>query len=57
MHSSGEKTRYGRTRQHVNRYVKWAYSEAGNVATRYHKDHPHHVRVVSLQLSNPDLKT
>ena len=31
VHSSGGKTRYGRTRKDVNRYLKWAYSEARNV--------------------------
>jgi len=41
VHSSGGKTWYGRTRKDVNRYLKWAYSEAANVAARYHKDHPH----------------
>ena len=31
VHASGGKVRYGRTRQDVNRYLKWAYSEAANV--------------------------
>ena len=30
VHSSGDKTRYGRLREDVNRYLKWAYAEAGN---------------------------
>jgi len=30
VHSSGGHTRYGRLRSDVNRYLKWAYSEAGN---------------------------
>ena len=30
----------------MNRYLKWAYSEAGNVVARHHKAHPH--RHVSL---------
>jgi len=30
VHSSGGKTRYGRTRPDVNHYLKWAYAEAGN---------------------------
>jgi transposase len=30
VHSSGGKTRYGRLRNDVNHYLKWAYSEAGN---------------------------
>ena len=47
VHASGGKVRYGRTRQDVNRYLKWAYSEAANVVARYHKDHPHrHVSVL-----------
>jgi transposase len=31
VHSSGDKTRYGRLRPDVNRYLKWAYVEAANV--------------------------
>jgi transposase len=31
VHSSGDKTRYGRLRSDVNRYLKWAYVEAANV--------------------------
>ena len=47
VHASGGKVRYGRTRQDVNRYLKWAYSEAGNVVARYYKDHPRrHVSVL-----------
>jgi transposase len=30
VHSSGDRTRYGRTRPDVNRYLKWAFAEAGN---------------------------
>lgn len=30
VHSSGGKTRHGRTRPDVNRYLKWAFCEAGN---------------------------
>jgi len=30
IHSSGGKTRFGKCRPDVNRYLKWAYSEAGN---------------------------
>ena len=37
VHSSGGKTRYGRTRQDVNQYLKWAYFEAGNVVARHHR--------------------
>jgi transposase len=31
VHSSGDKTRYGRLRPDTNRYLKWAYVEAANV--------------------------
>lgn len=31
VHSSGDKTRYGRLRADVNRYLKWAYIEAANI--------------------------
>lgn len=31
VHSSGDKTRSGRLRTDVNRYLKWAYVEAANV--------------------------
>jgi transposase len=27
VHSSGDRTRYGRTRPDVNRYLKWAFPE------------------------------
>ena len=30
VHASGDKTRYGRLRQDVNRYLKWAFIEAAN---------------------------
>jgi len=41
VHSSGGKTRYGRTRQDVNRYLlKWAYSEAVGVVARHRQKHP-----------------
>jgi len=30
VHASGDKVRYGRLRPDVNRYLKWAFSEAGN---------------------------
>jgi transposase len=30
VHSSGDRTRYGRTRSDVNRYLKWAFAEAAN---------------------------
>ena len=34
VHSSGGKTRYGRLRPDVNRYLKWAFVEAANVIAR-----------------------
>ena len=30
VHASGEKVRYGRLRPDTNKYLKWAFSEAGN---------------------------
>jgi transposase len=44
VHSSGGKTRYGRTRPDVNRHLKWAYAEAGNsVAVNYQRRPERHV--------------
>lgn len=40
VHSSGGKTRYGRLRADVNRYLKWAFVEAANVVCLHHKTHP-----------------
>ncbi len=40
VHSSGGKTRYGRTRKDVNHYLKWAYCEAANVVARHRQKHP-----------------
>lgn len=47
VHASGGKTRYGRTRQDVNQYLKGAYFEAGNVVARHHKHPTHRKRHVS----------
>lgn len=41
VHSSGGKTRYGRTRPDVNRYLKWAFAEAGNSVAVNHLRCPH----------------
>jgi len=30
VHASGDKVRYGRLQPDANRYLKWAFSEAGN---------------------------
>ena len=47
VHASGGKSRYGRTRQDVDRYPKWAYFEAGDVVARYHRYQAHRQRHVS----------
>lgn len=41
VHASGDKTRYGRVRPDVNRYLKWAYVEAGNAVCRAQRFHPY----------------
>ena len=40
MHSSGDKTRYGRLRSDVNRYLKWAFVEGANVVAMHHHRWP-----------------
>jgi len=40
VHSSGGKTRYGPFRPDVNRYLKWAFVEAGNVVALHADRHP-----------------
>lgn len=40
VHSSGDKTRYGRLRPDVNRYLKWAFVEAANVIARHCRHWP-----------------
>jgi transposase len=40
VHSSGDKTRYGRLRSDVNRYLKWAFVEAANTNALHHRLHP-----------------
>jgi transposase len=40
VHSSGDRTRYGRTRPDVNRYLKWAFSEAANSVAVNHRRWP-----------------
>jgi transposase len=37
VHSSGDKTRYGRLRPDVNRYLKWAFVEAANSVALHHQ--------------------
>jgi transposase len=39
VYSSGDKTRYGKVRPDVNRYLKWAYIEAGNAVCRTQRFH------------------
>jgi len=41
VHSSGDKTRYGRVRPDVNQYLKWAYIEVGNAVCRTQRFHPY----------------
>lgn len=51
IHVSGGKVRYGKMRQDVNWYLKWAYSEAANVVARHHKIHPQrHVSKLYVRL-------
>lgn len=40
VHSSGDKTRYGKLREDVNRYLKWAFVEAANLVALHHQSHP-----------------
>lgn len=40
VHSSGGKTRFGKLRPDVNRYLKWAFVEAANVVCLHHKRRP-----------------
>jgi transposase len=41
VHASGEKVRYGRLRPDTNRYLKWAFSEAGNSVAVNRKKWPY----------------
>lgn len=44
VHSSGDKTRYGKLRPDVNRYLRWAFVEAGHsVALNYKRCPDRHV--------------
>jgi transposase len=44
VHASGDKVRYGRLRPDVNRYLRWAFVEAGNsVAVNYRRCPERHV--------------
>ena len=51
VHSSGDRTRYGRTRPDVNRYLKWAFAEAGNsVAVNHRRCPDRHVSQLYFRL-------
>jgi transposase len=51
VHSSGDRTRYGRTRPDVNRYWKWAFAEAWNsVAVHYQNCPERHVSELYFRL-------
>ena len=47
VHASGGKVRYGRRRRDVNRYLKWAFVEAGKSVARNRERRPER-RVVRL---------
>jgi transposase len=51
VHSSGDRTRYGRTRPDVNRYLKWALAEAANsVAVNHTRCPDRHVSQLYFRL-------
>ncbi len=51
VHASGGKVRYGPLRVDVNRYLKWAFAEAGNAIAVNHTRHPErHVSQLYLRL-------
>ena len=51
VHSSGDRTRYGRTRPDVNRYLKWAFAEAANsTAVNYRRFPERHVSQLYARL-------
>ncbi len=51
VHASGDRERYGRTRPDVNRYLKWAFAEAGNsVAVNYKRLPERHVSQLYARL-------
>ena len=53
VHSSGDKTRYGRLRPDVNRYLKWAFIEAANTIALQHRRQPdRHVSQLYSRLKN-----
>jgi len=51
VHASGDRVRYGRTRPDVNRYLKWAFAEAGNsVAVNHRRCPQRHVSQLYFRL-------
>lgn len=51
VHSSGDRTRYGRMRPDVNRYLKWAFAEAANsVAVNHTRCPDRHVSQLYFRL-------
>jgi transposase len=51
VHASGDRVRYGRTRPDVNRYLKWAFAEAGNSVAVNHRCWPErHVSQLYVRL-------
>lgn len=51
VHASGDRTRYGRTRPDVNRYLKWAFAEAANsTAVNYRRFPERHVSQLYARL-------
>jgi transposase len=51
IHSSGGKSRHGQLRVDVNRYLKWAFAEAGNSISANHKKLPHrHVSAMYVKI-------
>jgi transposase len=53
VHSSGDRTRYGRTRPDVNRYLKWAFAEAANSVAVNHTRCPEPPRQPTLPAPAP----
>jgi transposase len=51
VHASGDRMRFGPTRPDVNRYLKWAFAEAGNsVAVNHRRSPGRHVSQLYLRL-------
>lgn len=51
VQQGGGKVRHGKTREDVNRYLKWAYAEAANVIARHAQKNPYrHVSRLYLRI-------